>query len=114
MTIEPTLRDLDARNAALDQVEQYDILSAPPERLVAYVGKLVDGSTCRRWLTTWTGERLGTIYLGSGWRVRSYIGSRQYQAYATIKGVEYTGRTFGEGLCISLRMTADAKRKVKP
>lgn len=77
-----------------------------PDYVIGYVGKPVgDGMGCerfgdasRRELTDWRGNRIGHIALGAGWRVRSYIGSRMYQAYATVDGVTYTGRTFGEGM----------------
>ena len=108
----PDLDSIGARNAALGAVEQFDTLTNPPERLVAYVGAKIEGSNRHR-LTTWTGHDLGTVYLGTGWRVRSYIGSHMFQAYATIQGVEYTGRTFGNGMSISLRETAASKRKRK-
>ena len=79
--------------------------------LVAYVGGTVGdgmgverhGSTSRRYLTTWGGERIGYCKLDRGWRVRSWIGSRMYQVYATIEGVTFTGRSFGEGMAVSLR-----------
>lgn len=81
------------------------------EEAVAYVGKKLGdgmgverfGDTSRRELTSWTGEKIGTCAIGKGWRVNSYIGSRMYQIYATVKGVEYTGRGFGEGMAVVLR-----------
>jgi hypothetical protein len=67
-----------------------------PETIVAYVGKIVDG---RRELTDWHGNKIGTIRLASSWATpRSYVSSCMYQAYATVNGVQYTGRTVGEGM----------------
>lgn len=103
-------------NAMRGRVEQYELLTDTPERFVAYVGKLLARTDSayglgHRDLTTWTGDVLGTVQLGCGWRVDSYIGSRMYQAYATVNGREFTGRTFGEGTSIVLRETAASKRK---
>ncbi len=84
--------------------------------IVAYIGKPYARTESayglgRRELTNWHGEILGTCYLGTGWRVNSYIGSRMYQVYATINGREYTGRSFGEGMSVVLRETAASKRE---
>jgi hypothetical protein len=105
-------------NAMRGRVEQYEILTNPPERLSAYVGEpLGDGAPLdkfgdrsRRSLTVWTGDQIGAIFLGKGWRSTSYIGSRMYQAHATIAGRRYTGRTFGEGMLVNLRETAASRR----
>ena len=86
--------------------------------LIAYVGNTVgdgmgverNGSFSRRELTDWHGEKLGACYLGRGWPVQSYIGSRMFQIYATVNGKEYTGRGFGEGMSVVLRETAASKR----
>ena len=91
-------------NAMRGRVEQYEILTAPPAKLSAYVSS--DGVT----LTTWAGDVLGQVYLGCGWRVHSHIGSRMYQAFAWIDGREYTGRTYGKGMLVNLRLTAAAQR----
>ncbi len=82
--------------------------------LVAYVGKTLGdgmgvdrhGSTSRRVLADWHGKELGTCFLSSSWPVRSYIGSRMYQIYARVDGVDYTGRGFGEGMAVMLRPCA--------
>ena len=58
-------------------------------------------------LTDWIGKPIGTVHYTSSWPVRSYIGSRMHQMEATIGGVVYTGRTFGEG------MLWKGKRKAK-
>jgi hypothetical protein len=81
------------------------------ERITAYVGKPLgdgmgvdkSGPTSRRALTDWHGKAIGTCFLSSSWPVRSYIGSRMYQVYARIGGVDYTGRGFGEGMAVNLR-----------
>ena len=101
-------------NAMRGRVEQYEILRDLPEQLTAYVSSeqtreqrdATNYIACRRYVTTWTGDILGECYLGSGWPVRSFIGPRMYQATAWIGGREYTGRTFGPGMCINLRLTA--------
>jgi hypothetical protein len=85
--------------------------------LVAYVGKTIGdgmgldkhGPTSRRELTDWHGNKLGTCFLSSSWPVRSYIGSRMYQIYARVNGVDYTGRGFGEGMSVVLRPCAKQK-----
>jgi len=67
-----------------------------PEVCIGYVGKVANG---HRELTDWHGKPIGTILLGNGWPTpRNYLSSRMYQAYATVNGVTYTGRTGGEGL----------------
>lgn len=84
------------------------------QRIVAYVGKpLGDGMGCdrsgptsQRALTDWHGRQIGTIMLGKGWRIRSYLSDRMYQGYARVNGVTYTGRTLGEGLAFTGRRCA--------
>lgn len=82
---------------------------------VGYVGELLNvnphGTSMRvtngtRALTDWHGNQIGTCYLSSSWPIRSYIGSRMYQIYARIDGVDYTGRGFGEGMSVNLRRCA--------
>lgn len=90
------------------RVEQYELLTDPPERLVAYAGKVGLPTVA---LTTWTGDALGIATITSSWRVRSYIGSTMHQFTARIAGREYTGRGFGDGMCLSLRETAASRRK---
>ena len=102
-------------NEMRGRVEQFEILRDMPEKFVAYVVKqdpaTRNATTRDHAIAVWTGDILGSCYLGAGWRVDSYIGSRMYQATAWINGREYTGRTFGNGMCISLRETAASKRK---
>lgn len=108
-----------ASNDLRGRVEQYEILTNPPERLVAYIGTLTheernrtNVASLRRYtVIVWTGEQIGTATQGAKWRVNSWIGSHMAQYYATIAGREYTGRGLGEGMCISLRETAASKRK---
>ena len=76
--------------------------------IVAYVGALAGGRGFNgqlgseppyHTLTDWHGKPIGTIRLTVSWRTsRSYVNSRMYQAYATVNGVTYTGRTTGEGM----------------
>ena len=87
--------------------------------LFAYVGKPLGdgmgvdrfGPTSRRALTDWHGNQIGVCFLHKAWRVNSYLGTHMHQIYATVDGRKYTGRGFGEGMCVSLRETADSKRK---
>ena len=76
-------------------------------KCIAYVGKLAGGrgfegrlgsESPYHELTNWHGNVIGTIRLGKGWSIRSCYSDRMYQAYATIDGVQYTGRTLGEGM----------------
>ena len=84
-------------------------------KIIAYIGKLagdgmgVDrfGSTSRRELTDWYGNRIGFCALTKGWPIRSYIGPNLYQVYASIGQVRYTGRSFGEGMSVALRPIAN-------
>jgi hypothetical protein len=84
------------------------------ERAVAYVGKKLGdgmgverfGETSRHELTLWTGEKIGTCALGRSWRVPAYTGERMYQIYATVNGVNYTGRGCGQGMAVVLRPVA--------
>jgi hypothetical protein len=73
---------------------------------IGYVGKPLGdgmgidrfGPTSRRALNDWHGNQIGTCYISQSWRVFSYMGSHMCQIYATIDGVTYTGRGFGEGM----------------
>ena len=49
-------------------------------------------------ITDWHGKPLGYGRIGSSWPIRSYISDRMYQIYAKINGIEYTGRSCGEGM----------------
>lgn len=96
-------------NAMRGRVEQYEILTDPPERFAAYVSS--DGLK----LTTWAGDYLGRVALGHGWRVNSYVAPRLYQVYAYVVGAdgvrrEYTGRGAGTGMIVNLRETAESRR----
>jgi hypothetical protein len=89
--------------------------------LIAYVGKKLGdgmgaerfGDTSRRELLDFKGNKIGTCALASSWRVNSYIGSHMHQIYATSKGVEYTGRGFGEGMSVRLRPLAKQPKKAE-
>lgn len=90
------------------RLEQFEILTNPPENIAAYLAKTQDG-TLR--VCTWTGHALGTARAVSTWRVQSAYGSTMSQYVARIAGREYTGRGFGEGMFIRLRETAASRRK---
>ena len=69
-----------------------------PDAIVGYVGKPLDRAG-RYELTTWHGEKIGTLQVTSTWRTpRSWVSSTMSQAVATVDGVRYTGRTAGEGM----------------
>jgi hypothetical protein len=83
--------------------------------ILGYVGDLLNvnphGTSMRvtdgtRALKNWYGEQIGTCYISQSWPVRSYIGPRMCQIYATIDGILYTGRGFGEGMSVNLRRCA--------
>lgn len=94
-------------NELSSAVEAYEVRRNPPQRLVAYVGRLepVPGFPYEklRPLTTWTGQKLGTCRITSRWRIRSFISSHMCQIYATINGATYTGRGHGEGMAVVLK-----------
>lgn len=97
-------------NAMRGRVEQYEILTDPPERFTAYVSS--DGLK----LTTWTGGYLGRATLGHGWTWPPGYGARLHQIYAYVVGAdgvrrEYTGRGQGAGMYVNLRETAESRRK---
>lgn len=59
--------------------------------LIAYPGK---GGV----LKTWHGKPIGTWRIVASWRVNSAYGSYMHQIEATVDGITYTGRGFGEGM----------------
>lgn len=73
--------------------------------MIAYIGKLKDGVSVRE-LTDWHGNPLGTVRLGTGWRINSFLSDRMFHAHAIIDGIRYNGRTLGEGMSIRLRRSA--------
>lgn len=104
-------------NEMRGRVEQYEILTDPPEKFVAYIGEgNKNGMGCDRIVgqsypvTTWAGTKLGIATKGASWRVYSRWGTHMHQFYARITGREYTGRGFGPGMSIVLRETAESKR----
>lgn len=85
-----------------------------PERLIAYVGRCrFDGMGCDRLygtsydLTDWHGNVIGSIRLTTSWRAGWVT---IHQAYATVAGVEYVGRTQGPGMYFSGRARRTGKR----
>jgi hypothetical protein len=107
----------DCDNDMRGRVEQFEILRDLPEIFTAYLDKPNrNGMGCDRVIgqtypvIVWTGLKVGFATKGSSWRVSSYIGDEMSQFYARVGGREYTGRSFGEGMCITLRETAESKR----
>lgn len=105
-------------NEIRGKVEQFEVLTNPPERIVAYIGaRKNNGMGVAREVgasypvTVWTGLQIGNATRGATWRVNSFMGNHMSQFYARISGREYTGRGFGEGMAIVLRETAESKRK---
>ncbi len=62
-----------------------------PDFCIAYIGP--NGA-----LNDWHGRKIGTIRVRSSWRVSSWMGTHMHQIEATVDGVTYTGRSFGEGM----------------
>jgi hypothetical protein len=84
-------------NAMRSRVEQYELLTNPPERFTAYIGQ--NGK-----LTTGCGDVLGAWMLMSCWRTpRSFVSSHMGSYHVMMAGKKYHGRSGGEGLCINLR-----------
>ena len=95
-------------NAMRGRVEQFELLTDTPSDLVAYLGK----PECGRFpVQVWTGLEIGHARVSSSWSVNSHYGSRMFQFHAWINGREFTGRGFGEGMCIRLKETATSKRE---
>lgn len=69
---------------------------APADREVLYCGK--DNT-----ITTWPGTVVGRYDVVSSWRVNSYTSTRRYSIRARVRGRLYHGRTFGEGMVVSLK-----------
>jgi hypothetical protein len=88
------------------RVEQFELLTDPPESFVAYLGS----NESRPIITVWTG-----LPLGNATNIGRVSGRHQHPrvfAYrAWMAGREYHGRSQGEGMCIFLRETAESKRK---
>ena len=83
--------------------------------IACYVGKTIDGSPervgSRHTLETFDGKVIGTCQLKSSWAMPlSFTGSRMYSVRAVVKGREYHGKGFGQGMSIYLRPTAAARR----
>lgn len=79
-----------------------------PDRITAYVGKVSSEQgpqfrlTGNRDLTDWHGNVIGRVRLVSSWETpRSHVSARMYQAYATVDGITYQGRTRGEGMAFN-------------
>ena len=70
------------------------------QHIVAYPGP--DGR-----LNDWHGLELGTWRATSSWPVNSHYGHRMYQIEATVNGVTYTGRGFGQGMIYRGRRKAN-------
>lgn len=84
-------------NAMRGRVEQYELLTNPPERFTAYIGR--NGK-----LTTWCGDVVGAWMLMSRWRTpRSFVSSHMGAYHVMMAGKKYHGRSGGEGLAINLR-----------
>ena len=68
-----------------------------PERITAYLGQ--NGQ-----LTDWHGNVLGTYRITATWRTpRSFVSATMHQVYATVNGVQYTGRSAGVGMVFAGR-----------
>lgn len=77
-----------------------------PKFCIGYPGT-TDPATGVRPLKDWHGKVIGTIVYTAQWETpRSYFTPRMYQAYATIDGATYTGRTAGNGMIFKGRRVA--------
>lgn len=76
-----------------------------PDHVIGYVGESRDGVSVN-WLTDWHGNVIGTVRLGKGWRINSYITDRMYHAHAIVKGAHYNGRTAGKGMIFKGKRSA--------
>lgn len=104
-------------NAMRSSVEIYELNHNQPDVFFAYVGKgNLDGAGCDRVVaqsynvTTWTGEKICAATKGASWHVRSHMGDVMSQFYARFNERAYTGRSFGSGMYIRLKETAESKR----
>jgi len=61
-------------------------------------------------LCDWHGNVIGSWRATRSWPVRSWIGSRMFQIYATVQGRTYTGRGFGTGMLFRGRRIASELR----
>jgi hypothetical protein len=82
--------------------------------IIAYVGAKLDDRRPIYALTTWHGERIGTVTLTSSWRTpRSYVSSHMHQGLATLLNDPlnrvFTGRTAGEGMAFRGRLVRNAR-----
>lgn len=103
-------------NEIRGRIEQYEVLTTLPDKLVAYIGMAsCNGMGVDRLIgqtypvTTWAGDTLGFATRGTPWRVRSYSGSHMAMFYARIGKKEYLGRGFGESMSINLRAASIRK-----
>lgn len=104
-------------NAMRGRVEQYELLTDPPARFAAYIGKplqeakpethnkYISDNANRRWrITTWTGDVVGLAECVSTWRTpHSFVSSTMSAYRVTMAGKVYHGRGACEGMAINLR-----------
>ena len=76
-------------NDETSSLEVFEFLRDKPDRYFAYV-KLSDASDLRGSITTWTGETLGTCYLG-GTYLDNFGGKRRSISVRAINGCSYYG-----------------------
>lgn len=87
-------------NAMRGRVEQYELLTNPPERFTAYISS----KPVEHRITTWCGDELGTAMCMSTWRTpRSFVSSTLSEWHVMMAGRKYVGRSAGHGMAINLR-----------
>jgi hypothetical protein len=65
------------------------------DRIVAYLGK-------DKVLTDWHGNAIGTYRIVSTWKTpRSYMSDVMHAVHATVNGKLYKGRSMGEGMAFT-------------
>lgn len=111
-------------NALRSRIERFELFTNPPEKFTAYIGDSapngcgIDKEYGRTYpLTVWTGDKLGYCTIYKIRRMNSAYGSWQYQVNAWITGADgierqYIGRSFGVGMMVKLRQSAESKRKL--
>lgn len=84
-----------AGKAGARNLEESSAMNAP---ILAYCDK-------QRRLIQWQGEPIGTWRVVSSWPTpahQQWISLRRYAIEATVNGVRYHGRTYGQGMAVML------------
>jgi len=74
-------------NEERSAIEVYEFVNNPPDRYFLYVNE------AQRIATTWTGDKLGALFLGASWR-DNFGGTRRSVTLHAINGRTYHGTYF--------------------